>query len=270
MMKNYEKRNSKRHLPRIATRKPQLRNNSWAKLVSQQKLGKDERNGERIVEFDVQCEKVSLNEKRTGKNGQGPDGSFVKRAEGYEDEELQNCKKMSLERNNMRPASLGKNEEQKRFESWTETDGEEDVTETCRRTSAHNDTASSDYLPPIGDSNCPSNSRQETVVRRKIPNDQRASAQRKKAGCIDWQKIFGKGGFRPYESRDLPTRGEIILLKNKTWGTDDPLYCVTKCAKYFGLDGERSKTHKLHPSQSSLVPSARPVSACIRLPHIER
>ena len=61
---------------------------------------------------------------------------------------------------------------------------------------------------------------------------------------IDWQNIFVNGGFRPHESRDLPTRGELILLKYKTWDPDDPVYCVRKCAKYFGLDSpEIEKGH---------------------------
>ena len=108
-------------------------------------------------------------------------------------------------------------------------------------------------LPPLTDTS-PSKVEKtpdEEVYIRRQSKVQRDSFAIKTNGDIDWQNIFVNGGFRPCESRDLPTRGELNLLKYKTWDNEGPTYCIAKCAKYFGLESEISKG-KIVPEEEEL------------------
>ena len=234
------------YLPGIATKKPQLRNNSWAKLLRQQKSCKVGEDGESLTALDVWCEPVVLNLKETRKTGQQHIGNLANCLRRYDDEDVEKMfvKKMPLKRNKTYRKSINKNvEEYKRCTS----DGgcsKEEYGETSRLASDR-DTLINEHLPPLGEFNSESKPSKETINFLKISKQQSDRFPRNKPCSIDWQKIFVNGGFRPNESRDLPTRGEINLLKHKTWNTDDPMYCVTKCAKYFGLDSDGVKGENL-------------------------
>ena len=234
-------------LPGITTRKAQLRNNSWAKLLRQQKTCKDGDGSEKITGLGVWCEPVLLNLKQTTKAGQEPVGKLANCLRRCENEDVEKTfvEKISpLKRNKTYRKSLDKKaEEYQRCTSdgsWSKEESKETSGSASDR-----DTLISEHLPPLGDFNPGSKSSKETFNSLKISKEQADSFPRKKPCSIDWQKIFVNGGFRPNESRDLPTRGEINLLKYKTWNIDDPLYCVTKCAKYFGLDSDEVKGENL-------------------------
>lgn len=54
---------------------------------------------------------------------------------------------------------------------------------------------------------------------------------------LDWQRLLEtRGGFRPNDAREIPTAGEVALLRFKTWGKDaEPICRIQKYAKYLGL-----------------------------------
>ena len=118
----------------------------------------------------------------------------------------------------------------------------DDVTKVSRANS-DNERIDRDHLPPLAHT---ATAKPEKIP-KEISNDSLPSNI-----AIDWQNIFVNGGFRPHESRDLPTRGELNLLKYKTWDPDDPVYCVGKCAKYFGLDSAEMEKGHLTPTEKEL------------------
>lgn len=245
-MKMEKSNNSMKWLPGITTRKVQLRNNSWAKLLRQQKTRNYGEGSEKITGLEVWCEPVVLNSKQTRKTGQEPIGKLANCLRRCENEDLEKTftEKIPLKRTKTYRRSLDENAEEYQRStsdgSWSKEDSKETSSSAGDR-----GTLISEHLPPLGYFNPESKASKETFNFLKISKEQADSFPRKKSCSIDWQKIFVNGGFRPNDSRDLPTRGEINLLKYKTWNIDDPLYCVTKCAKYFGLDSDEVKGENL-------------------------
>ena len=244
-----EKYNSMKYLPGITATKPQLRNTSWAKLLSEHKSGKDGENGGRIAGLDVWCQPVLLNLKATRKTGKEPVGnltSYVRRCS--EDEHVEEPYEMEITMERKKPSQklLDKNIETPNAKKCIN-DGAcyKDKTKETSRTTSDQDKTDTDHLPPLGDFYSVAKTTKETFSFPKNPKDQRGSIPRKNPDAIDWQKIFVNGGFRPRDSRDIPTRGEINLLKYKTWDPDDPMYHIAKCTKYFGLNSDKGKAEKL-------------------------
>ena len=128
------------------------------------------------------------------------------------------------------------NDEDESSAEISSSDGILSAEETSRAAFVENKRNEEDHLPPLGDCKSLEKTKREKFDFPKSTKSQRGGFSSGKSQFIDWQKVFVNGGFRPYESRDLPTRGEINLLKYKTWNEDEPIYSVTKCAKYFGLD----------------------------------
>ena len=204
-----QKHNSTKLFPGIAARKPQLLNNSWAKLLSEKTSGNDEKNSDtKVTGLNVRCERLFLKVKETKKTVRTP---FLGRR-------------------------LLHNDEAESSAEISSSDGILSAEETSRATFVENKRDEEDHLPPLGDCKSLAKTKREKFDFPKSTKSQRGGFSSGKSQFIDWQKVFVNGGFRPYESRDLPTRGEINLLKYKTWNEDEPIYSVTKCAKYFGLD----------------------------------
>lgn len=204
-----QKHNSTKLFPGIAARKPQLLNNSWAKLLSEKTSGNDEKNSDtKVTGLNVRCERLFLKVKETKKTVPTP---FLGRRLLHNDEDESSAEISS-------------------------SDGILSAEETSRAAFVENKRDEEDHLPPLGDCKSLAKTKREKFDFPKSTKSQRGGFSSGKSQFIDWQKVFVNGGFRPYESRDLPTRGEINLLKYKTWNEDEPIYSVTKCAKYFGLD----------------------------------
>ena len=204
-----QKHNSTKLFPGIAARKPQLLNNSWAKLLSEKTSGNDEKNSDtKVTGLNVRCERLFLKVKETKKTVRTP---FLGRRLLHNDEDESSAEISS-------------------------SDGILSAEETSRAAFVENERNEEDHLPPLGDCKSLAKTKREKFDFPKSTKSQRGGFSSGKSQFIDWQKVFVNGGFRPYESRDLPTRGEINLLKYKTWNEDEPIYSVTKCAKYFGLD----------------------------------
>ena len=215
-----QKHNSTKLFPGIAARKPQLLNNSWAKLLSEKTSGNDEKNSDtKVTGLNVRCERLFLKVKETKKTVPTP---FLGRRLLHNDEDESSAEISS-------------------------SDGILSAEETSRAAFVENKRDEEDHLPPLGDCKSLAKTKREKFDFPKSTKSQRGGFSSGKSQFIDWQKIFVNGGFRPYESRDLPTRGEINLLKYKTWNEDEPIYSVTKCAKYFGLacDNMHSDAEKL-------------------------
>ena len=226
-----------RLFPGIAARKPQLLNNSWAKLLSEKTSGNHEKNSDtRVTGLNVRCEPLFLKVKETRKTVQTPFlgklGNCVERSEERKVEEMSR--------------RLLHNDEDESSAEICSSDGILSTEETSTAAFVENK-REEDHLPPLRDCKSLAKTKKEKFDFPKATKSQRGGFSSRKSQAIDWQKIFVNGGFRPYESRDLPTRGEINLLKYKTWNADEPIYCVTKCAKYLGLDSDnmRSDTEKL-------------------------
>ena len=234
-----EKHNSTKYLPGITTRKPQLRNNSWAKLLSQNRSSKDGEHVRGVSGLDVSCTTVLFSTKVTRKTSQN---SFENLTNDITDviNERDEEKINTLEEGVMR-----KVEDNEISEKWFDKDGEDssdtcsvdDVTKVSRAT-FNNERIERDQLPTLAHTavSKPGKTPKETLNTRRESKVHNDSPPSNTTGDIDWQNIFVNGGFRPHESRDLPTRGELNLLKYKTWDPDDPVHCARKCAKYFGLD----------------------------------
>ena len=243
-----QEHNSTNLFPGIAARKPQLLNNSWAKLLSEKTSGNDEKNSDtKVTGLNVRCERLFLKVKETKKTVRTP---FLGK--------LENCVEKSEKRNAEKPSELrmdkkkiGRrllhNDEDESSAEISSSDGILSAEQTSRAAFVENKRDTEDHLPPLGDCKSLANTKTEKFDFPKSTKSQRGGFSRGKSQFIDWQKIFVNGGFRPYESRDLPTRGEINLLKYKTWNEDEPIYSVTKCAKYFGLecDNMHSDAEKL-------------------------
>ncbi|XP_078357138.1 uncharacterized protein LOC144642009 [Oculina patagonica] len=234
-----EKHNSTKYLPGITTRKPQLRNSSWAKLLSQDRsYGKDSRE---LSGLDVCCTPVLFNLKETSKTCQNP----VENLADEREEKLSIMEEvLKMEENIISGNSFDDNVEDHNAEK-IENDASgslDDEAKFARATSVEQEKDKQDRLPPLADMASTKHGKvpKETFYRRNSKGKKDCLPSKTKED-IDWQNIFVNGGFRPYESRDLPTRGELKLLKYKTWDLDGPVYCVTKCAKYFGLDNEIDK-----------------------------
>ena len=207
-----QKHNSTKLFPGIAARKPQLLNNSWAKLLSEKTSGNDEKNSDtKVTGLNVRCERLFLKVKETKKTVPTP---FLGRRLLHNDEDESSAEISS-------------------------SDGILSAEETSRAAFVENKRNEEDHLPPLGDCKSLAKTKREKFEFPKSTKSQRGGFSSGKSQFIDWQKVFVNGGFRPYESRDLPTRGEINLLKYKTWNEDEPIYSVTKCAKYFGLDCDK-------------------------------
>lgn len=223
--------------PGIAARKPQLLNNSWAKLLSEKTIsGNDEKNRDiKVTGLNVRCERLLLKVKETRKTVQTP---FLGKLENcLERSEKTNVEELSELR--MDKKKIGRrllhNDEDESSAEISSNDGILSAEETSRAAFLENKRGE-DHLPPLGDCKSLAKTKKEKFDFPKATKSQRGGFSNGKSQVIDWQKIFVNGGFRPYESRDLPTCGEINLLKYKTWNADEPIYSVTKCAKYFGLD----------------------------------
>ena len=244
-----EKHYATKRLPGITARKPQLRNNSWAKLLSQQKSDKDGENGDRVIAgLDVRCEPILLNLKETRKTGQGL-GKFANSVERCQEEKVEKFDEMQNTDNKMSRKRLDDNEEKRAAERCSGY-GACSIEKGNKISRADFDESKTDgdHLPPLRDGNFLPKIINEKCNFPKNPKTQGESFSRKTSRAFDWQKIFDDtGGFRPSESRDLPTRGEMNLLKYKTWNADDHTtkYCATKCAKYFGLNGDNANAEKL-------------------------
>ena len=249
MKMNSGNRTSTKYLHGITTGKPQLRNNSWAKLLSQ---NRSYRNGEvttALPQLHVNCKPVPFNVKQTRKSGYDPVENlvgFVKEC----DEETDNFKeKRQTEENKI---------DEELFDQTVEEDSDmvgNVVNDTVTRSQTQYDVSQVprltldqgrgelDHLPPLADFSPSKHEKipKEEVYLRRDLKVQKGCFPSKIKDDIDWQNIFVNGGFRPYESRDLPTRGELNLLKYKTWDAEGSVYCIARCAKYFGLDSEITK-----------------------------
>lgn len=226
------------------TRKPQLRNDSWAKLLSQHSFDSEH---SKLFGLEISCTPVLFNLKETRKACQNPVGNLT--GEGEEGnldvmEEIWKTKENKVFGKSFDDNAEDHNANRNENNSSCSLDDEEKFPQA---TSVDQEKVKQDRLPPLADMSSTKHGKipKETFYRRNS-KDQKGFLPSKTKEDIDWQNIFVNGGFRPYESRDLPTIGELNLLKYKTWDPDGPVYCVTKCAKYFGLDSETDKA-KLSP-----------------------
>ena len=249
-----ERHNSTKYLPGITTRKPQLRSNSWAKPLSQNRSTKAGEHVREVSGMDLTCTPVLFNTKVTMKRCQNSFENLV----NYIGERGENTINTVDEMQQIEESEISeKSDKDEEDSSDTASRFLDDVTKVSR-TKFDNEKIELDHLPPLAHTATAKSG-------RKIPNDKfytRIDSKGRSdspqlsntARDIDWQNIFVNGGFRPHESRDLPTRGELILLKYKTWDSDDPVYCVRKCAKYFGLDNPEIDLEKGHltPTEKEL------------------
>lgn len=232
---------STKHLPGITSRKPQLRSNSWAKLLSHNRPRKAEEFDREVSGMDVSCTSVLFSTKVTRRACQNSFENLTKYVNERDEETTNTVDEMKqIEENEISEVSFDQDGEDSRDIS-SHSSG--DVTKASRANS-DNERIERDHLPPLAHT--------ATAKPEKIPKEILYTRRDSKGhndslpsnNAIDWQNIFVNGGFRPHESRDLPTRGELNLLKFKTWDPGDPVYCVGKCAKYFGLDSaEIEKGH---------------------------
>lgn len=232
-----EKHNSTKYLPGITTRKPQLRSNSWAKLLTQNRSSKDGGLVKEVSGLDVRCTPVLFNVKVTRKTCQNSCENLANYVNERDEEKITTMDEMrQIEENEMNEKSFDKDGEDR---SDTASRSLDDVTKFLRAT-FDNERIERDHLPPLAQNATAKQGKisKETFYTRRNSKGHNDSLPSNTARDIDWQNIFVNGGFRPHESRDLPTRGELNLLKYKTWDPDDPVYCVRKCAKYFGLDSD--------------------------------
>ena len=246
-----EGHNSTKHLPGITTRKPQLRSNSWAKLLSQNRSRKAGEHGREVSVFDVSCKSVLFSTKAvTRRTCQNSFDNLTKSINERDEETTNTVDEMQpIEEREIRVFSFDQDGEDS---SDISSRSFGDVTKVSIENS-DNERIERDHLPPLVHTVTakPEKIPKETLHTRlrdsKCHNDSLPSNI-----AIDWQNIFVNGGFRPHESRDLPTRGELNLLKYKTWDPDDPVYCVGKCAKYFGLDSAEIEKGHLCPTEKEL------------------
>ena len=231
-----QEHNSTKLFPGIAARKPQLLNNSWAKLLSEQTSGNDEKNSDtKNTGLNVRCERLFLKVKETKKTFRTPFlGKLENCVERSEERNVEKLSELRMDKKKIGRRLLHNNEDESSAEIRS-SDGILSAEETSRASFVENK-RDEDHLPPLGNCESLTETKGEKFDFPKSTKSQRGRFSSGKSQFIDWQKIFVNGGFRPYESRDLPTRGEINLLKYKTWNADEPINCVTKCAKYFGLD----------------------------------
>ena len=245
-MKSYNDGSTK-HLPGIPTGKPKLRHNSWAKLHTQNKSKVWEERNAILPELQVNCKPVRLKVKRTRQFSYDPVEKFEKffKQNGAEtgNLELQQGEDSEIEE-----------------ELFGRILDEGGAMEGLTTNNTVNQTQDSELqIPKLSNkdekggklNHLPSLTTTSPKKVEKTPGEEvylgrqsrvkKDSLPSKTKGDIDWQNIFVNGGFRPCESRDLPTRGELNLLKYKTWDNEGPVYCIAKCAKYFGLESEISK-----------------------------
>ena len=256
-MKSHDDSSTK-HLPGISTGKPKLRHSSWAKLLSQNKSNIFDKGSTILPELHVNCKPVRLRVKRTRQSSYDPVEYFEKF--------VKQCGKETGNINETRQREDSKIEGElfgrildagRAMEGPTTSDSASQtlssVSQIPKLLSNHKRGDEVNRLPPLTDTS-PSKVEKtpdEEVYIRRQSKVQRDSFAIKTNGDIDWQNIFVNGGFRPCESRDLPTRGELNLLKYKTWDNEGPTYCIAKCAKYFGLESEISKG-KIVPEKEEL------------------
>ena len=241
-----EGHNLTKHLPGITTRKPQLRSNSWAKLLSQNRSRKAGEHGREVSEFDVSCKSVLFSTKTvTRRTCQNSFDNLTKSINERDEETTNTVDEMQpIEEREIREVSFDQDGEDS---SDISSRSFGDVTKV-----SDNERIERDHLPPLAHTATakPEIIPKETLHTRRDPKCHNDSLPSNIA--IDWQNIFVNGGFRPHESRDLPTRGELNLLKYKTWDPDDPVYCAGKCAKYFGLDSAEIEKGHLIPTEKEL------------------
>ena len=227
-----------------------------------------------IAGLDVWCEPILLNLKETRKTGQGL-GMFANSVERCQEKKVEKFDKMQITDNKMSRKRLDNNEEERGTERCSSY-GACSIEKGNKTSRADFDESKTDrdHLPPLRDGNFLPKIINEKCNFPKNPKTQRESFSRKTSRAIDWQKIFDDtGGFRPSESRDLPTRGEINLLKYKTWNADDPVYCTTKCAKYFGFNGDNANAEKLlrkEPQNFIAVPLPPIMSSRFKLQNVKK
>ena len=228
-----EGHNTTKYFPGITMSKPQLRSNSWAKLLSQNRSRKA---GGEIPGLDVSCTPVIFNTKVTRKICQNSLENMTNYISERDDETINTVHEMQrIEEKEISEKSFDKDGEDSSDASSRSLD---DITKVSRATFS-NERIERDHLPPLAHTATtkPGKILKETFnTRRDFKGHNEILPSSTNARDIDWQNIFVNGGFRPQESRDLPTRGDLNILKFKTWDPDDPVYCVRKCAKYFGLD----------------------------------
>ena len=218
-----ERHNSTKHLPGITTRKPQLRSNSWAKLLSQNRSRKAGENGSEVSGLDVSCASVPFSTKVTRRICQNSFENSTKCNNERDEETINTVDEMQqIEENEISEVSF---DEDREDSSDTSSRSFDDVTKVSRA-SSDNERIERDHLLPLTHTATVKTEiiPKETLNTRRDSKSQNYSLPSNTA--IDWQNIFVNGGFRPHESRDLPTRGELKLLKYKTWDPDDPVYCV--------------------------------------------
>lgn len=244
-----EKHNSKKYLPGITTRKPQLRSNSWAKLLSQNRSRKAGEHDREVSGLDVSCTAVLFNTKVARKTCQNPFENLANYINERDKETINTVDEMpQTEEDEISERSFDNDGEDS---SDTASRSLDDALTKVSRAKLDNERIELDHLPPLAHTATakPGKVLKETCYTRVDSKGRNDSPQPSNtARDIDWQNIFVNGGFRPHESRDLPTRGELILLKYKTWDPDDPVYCVRKCAKYFGLDSPEIDKGHLTPT----------------------
>lgn len=225
----------------ITTSKPQLRNNSCAKRLSQNRsYGGESRE---VSGLDVSCTPVLFNLKGTRKTCQNLVGNLV---EEQEEEKLDIIEEMCKKEENKISEKLSDDSAEDHSVKRNKNDAScslDDETRLTRATLIDQEKVEQDRLPPLADKTSTKYEKMPTKGTFYHGNSkgEKDCLPSKTKSDIDWQNIFVNGGFRPYESRDLPTRGELKLLKYKTWDLDGHVYCVTKCAKYFGFDSELDK-----------------------------
>lgn len=186
--------------------------------------------------LNVRCERLSLKVKETKKTVRTPFlGKLENCVERSEERNVEKLSELRLDKKKIGRRFLHNDEDESSVEIRS-SNGILSAEETSRAAFVENKRDEEDHLPPLGDCKSLAKTKREKFDFPKSTKSQRGGFSSGKSQFIDWQKIFVNGGFRPYESRDLPTRGEINLLKYKTWNADEPINCVTKCAKYFGLD----------------------------------
>lgn len=253
-----ERHNSTKYFPGITTRKPQLRSNSWAKLLCQNRSGK---NVSDVSRLGVNCTPALFYTKVTRKTCQNSFENLANYINERDEEKLNTencCEIRQIEDKEMGEKWLYKDEQD--YSSDSSSRSVEDVTKVSRAT-FENERIERDHPPPLAHTATakPEKRPKETFNTSRDSKGSNDSPPRNTVKNIDWQNIFVNGGFRPHESRDLPTRGEINLLKYKTWDPDDPIYCVRNCAKYFGLDNDfKEKGH--------LIPTEKEAGKCYTSP----
>lgn len=221
-----EKDKPSKSLPEITKRKPRLRNKSWAKLLSQRKTGNEKENIGKGNELDDPGESIFLKGKQTIKTE--PIKNMDNKEQGSHKE---NRKKISCRNGLERLFTTDKDSKEYSVKQSSYVNvirSSQAKCKECTRRICDYSIASRKHLPPLV-----AKPEIAKITPGKFPKLQ--SFPSEKRTFIDWQTIFRNGGFRPCESRDVPTRGEVTLLKHRTWNDNDQLCCLHKCAKYFDL-----------------------------------